>query len=304
LADSKSKFAIIPLIVLVGIEGFLYVQLQVRYNALQSEYSVIHDQYEDLEDTYGLLLAEYQSLQSNYNSLNQSHVSLETDYEIESILRIGNSLECYYDLLRKEKGPTRLWSKQQEADFAAYLALHDLGRYYWPSLENEYYEDVGENSYETAKRKIDAIIELTGALAYSSPVEKIERILEFIRQNIHYEYDMEDIFLAPVETLGLKSGDCDDFSILAAALFEAAGIDAAFGIFKNETTEKKYHCMVLVHLENLGGYGYWSYSDLTHRGLAAGKWMVIEPQYTIDRQRDDWIGQWSLIAASPLELLH
>jgi hypothetical protein len=51
--------------------------------------------------------------------------------------------------------------------------------------------------------------------------------LDFIYTHISYEEEIDDVFLAPVETLGFKSGDCDDFSILAAAFFEEAGIDAA-----------------------------------------------------------------------------
>jgi len=40
--------------------------------------------------------------------------------------------------------------------------------------------------------------------------------------------------------------------------------------------------MVLVHLEDLLGYHYWYYSDLTDKGLKEGRWIIIEPQMTID----------------------
>jgi hypothetical protein len=98
--------------------------------------------------------------------------------------------------------------------------------------------------------------------------------------------------------MGFKSGDCEDFTILASALFKKIGIDSAFGRFKNDKNE--YHAMVLVHLENLGSYGYWYYSDLTYYGLASGKWIIIEPQYTIENQNTDWIKQWTIVAAASL----
>jgi len=324
---SKSIFLVIFLLALIpsGIIGYLYFDLQGNFDSLRNRYEILEEslqglqsRYEALNDTYRSLLAEHQSLKRDYSnleanyestsrlykalsrdysSLKQQYYSLERYYKTEAMLRIGNSLESYYDHLREKMGPRSWWSRQQEADFAAKLASHALGRNCWPSLENEYYMQVGEHSYELAKERLYSVMDLI-AITYSSPTQKIESTLQFIQQNIHYEYEFGDIYLAPAETLGFKSGDCDDFSILAAALFEAAGIDSAFGIFSN--SEKEYHCMVLVRLEKLEGYSYWSYSDLTDLGLTQGKWIIIEPQTTIEHQGDDGIGEWNLLAASPV----
>ncbi len=59
--------------------------------------------------------------------------------------------------------------------------------------------------------------------------------------------------------------------------------------------------MVLVHLDELDGYDCWSLSDLTRYGLDEGKWMVIEPQYPIGNQDLEWIGEWNLVVATPLD---
>ena len=74
---------------------------------------------------------------------------------------------------------------------------------------------------------------LTQANSGQTATDRIRRVLDFINQHIHYEYDVDDILLAPAETLGFKSGDCDDFTILAAALFEAVGIDSAVSFFSH-----------------------------------------------------------------------
>jgi hypothetical protein len=283
-----------------------YETLNETHHALQYNHTLLQEEHIELTCNYSNLQANYQSMQSLYgrlqsehSSLSQSYVQLERQYEVETVLRIGNSLESYYDLLRKEETPEWWWSCQQQADFCANLALHGLGLYWWSSIENDFLSRVGTHSYTLAKEITDEVIGYLGIHTWDTETNKIMKILDFIDEKLHYEYEVDNPYLAPAETLGLKSGDCDDFSILACALFEAVGIDTAFGIFKNEANE--YHCMVLVHLEDLGSYGYWHYSNLTSYGLASGKWIIIEPQYTINHQYSDSISEWSLVAVSAVD---
>lgn len=319
VGGGKAKIGLIVctvLVVILAISNVLvYVSLQNQINALEIENTSLQSQMDTLEaENSGLetqvnsLQTEVGNLQTETNQLEDQLATLQKDYEIEKALRIGNSLESYYDYLREELGPTGTkwwWTYDQsiwqtQVDFAANLALHDLRLIYWPSIEEVYYEDVGEYSYDTAKKKIDDLVILIEIEINDTATERIGKVLEFINMRIHYESEVNDVFLAPVETLGFKSGDCDDFSILAAALFEVMGIDAAVGFFRNENYE--YHAMVLVQLEDLAGYGCWRYSDLTDIGLETGNWIIIEPQATIDNQGDDWIGQWSLLVAAPLDV--
>lgn len=260
-----------------------------------------------MENTYADLEAQHNQLQIRFGSLELSYTDLKRDYEVETRLRIGNTLESYYDLLRQDLGPTgtkRWWTYsesywQTAVDFAANLAMHDLRRIYWPTIEEDYVEDVGEYSYDTAREKIDEIMELVGVSYYDTPIDRIRKTLEFIYRYIHYESEVNDIFSAPVETLGYKSGDCDDFSVLAATLLEDLGIDSAIGFFRND--QNQYHAMAMVYLENLGDYGYWCFSDLTGKGLTEGSWIIIKPQLTIECQDSDWIQQWDLLVAAPLD---
>ncbi len=303
-------------------------RLEGRYFELQKQYDLLYEEYSSLEASHRNLSRDYSNLRDKYRSfvelaslqgdyerereyvigkeayivlLREANIRLQRDQEVETVLQIGNTLESFYDLVRHEKELIgyRWTDHQKDASFATDLALHDLGFNCWPSIENAYYSSTGIRSYEMAKQRIDEVVDLIGLQGYYTPTAKIRRILEFIVQNIHFEHEVHDVYLAPTETLGLRSGDCEDFSILASALFEAVGIDSAFGIFRSK--EDEYHGLVLVHLDDLIGYEYWSYSDLTDWGLDEGKWIVIEPQYTIGKQHSDWMGELSLIAISPLD---
>ena len=165
---------------------------------------------------------------------------------------------------------------------------------YWPEYEDEYYDWYGTYSYDDALAKLDYVLEFAGVSDFDTAVIKIEKILEFVNQNIEWQPDVIEKFFAPVETLSYASGDCDDFSMLAAALFEIAGIDSAIGFF-TDITYTYGHAMVLVRLDNLGEYeDYWYYPDLTSDGLSSGEWIIIEPQWTIEYQDSDSIGDWYL----------
>jgi predicted nuclease with TOPRIM domain len=150
------------LVALVGLEGFLYLGIRTQYEelhanhvqletlyanldlnysslntshqALLSEYSSLQSSYESLTQLYASLQTQHASLSESYNSLQESYQWLESLYSelgetlgIERTLRIGNSLESYYDAVRNDEGPESWWTDQKEVDFCADLAMHDLG---------------------------------------------------------------------------------------------------------------------------------------------------------------------------------
>ncbi len=283
--------------------------LETSYTDLQSANDVLETSYNALNELHQSLSQEKQDLETDYNVLFYDYNGLSVDYTVESCLRIGNSLGSYYDYLRQELGPTGTENWWRQADpnywqtsvnFAADLALHDLRRIYWQTIEDDYYDAVGEYSYDTAFAKINEVLELIDIKTYDSITEKISKILSFINKYVHYELEVNDVFLAPVETLGYKSGDCDDFSILVAALFDQVGVESSVGFFVNDYDQ--YHAMVLVNANNLEEYSYYFYNDLTQHELDGGKWIIIEPQSTIETQNDSWIEQWTLFAVSELDI--
>jgi hypothetical protein len=339
LRQQKSVFLIILLIFSTGATGYLFydrLQLKAQIDSLEtlltqredevsdlgSQISVLGEQKNELEGQVTTLKndksrlegelkakeAALRTLQRVHDTLLGMYDSLEQEHSLECELRIGNSLESYYDGLRESMGPTGTtywWAQpdkniwQIQVEFAANLAQHDLWRIYWPFLETGYENLTGENSYETAWNKLGTISPYIGVSMYDGSEEVISKVLTFLQDNIHYEGEVNDVFLAPVETLGYKSGDCDDYSILSAAFLEYYGIDAAIGFFKNDSNE--YHAMVLINLNDLKGYHYWYYENLTDLGLSEGQWIKIDPQATLSSQGASWMGEWNLLVAKELE---
>ncbi|MEM2904957.1 MAG: transglutaminase-like domain-containing protein [Candidatus Bathyarchaeia archaeon] len=264
-----------------------------------------------LQAQVSTLDAQVQSLTSQVASLQAQYAAVQNSLAASQLLYIGTALETYYDYVRAncytfglETIGEEKWSNYPNyynisVSFAANLASHDIGNLWWPTLETgcDYYNYTGEYSYETSSRIMQGAMTLAGVYSSDSDVTKTEKILAFIHSVVHYEHRMLDHMWFPCETLAFRSGDCTSFSILAAAMLEAAGIKAAVAFFTNSTLGG--HAMVLVHLDNLGAYGYWYYGNLTGYGLTSGRWILIEPQYASLSQQDDaWISYWSLKACA------
>jgi len=250
-------------------------------------------------------------LQQKRKEAEEQWAKAETKRAIQEILSIGNLLQDYYNEIRKAKNFSKDWwrwlwleneRKQAAVNFAVDLAKHNLGENIWPEYESTYYSKVKSHSYLDARQILDhaLFVAYTAGVDYynDSDYEKIRKILDFFHSYIHYEYDFNETFRAPAETLGLKSGDCDDWSILTSAAFADAGIDSAIMFVKSKDGTQK-HVMVLVQSEEtLPLYGY--YSDLTQYGLPSGRWWIIEPQYTLEEQQQhpEWFTQWDFDVAA------
>lgn len=279
---------------------YLHIDLQTKYRRLDDDYLELNSEFLNLKSLQDSLFLRIGRLESNLTSLRESYDQLLANYRVSETLRISHLLEDYYDEVRSLNtdvpGGGRSQDYEEDARFMADLAKHSLGRKYWPSLENRYYELSGEHSYATAMRKLDEVYALIAIEPRDTPIERIEKILLFVNENVYYERDYDNVFLAPLETLAFSSGDCDDYTILVATLFEKAGMNSGVGIFTNGTID---HAMVLLHSDTLSSYGFRFYQDLTSMGLSAGEWIIIEPQATIDRQYDlDWFNQWRIQAAA------
>jgi len=277
--------------------------LNSDYQVLDDQYNILSDDFDDLSSRYDVLESDYDELNTDYNTLSIGFQELDYIFTMNTELRIGNSLTSYYDYLRNEFGPTgsrSYWGYEEEScKFASSLALHDLHRLYWIEAEENYGVDVGQESYAQAWEVLSKAVEYCEIDDNDTDTEKIEKVLDFVYGLVEYELEIDDSLRAPVETLSLKSGDCDDFSILVAALLEAVDIQTGIGFFESEDSA---HAMVLVHLDELEGYRYWFYEDLTNYDFESGTWLKIEPQFTIDRQGDDeWFSQWNIYMAVELD---
>lgn len=287
---------VIALVASNVIWGYVKAQDDKRYDSLNSDHTELQQNYTSLQDSYD-------SLQINHTDLQHTYDQLQTEYQIYETFRLESTVADYYETVRESNSmQTSDWwyswlSTQDKVNFCANLAKHDIGRINWPSIETAYHDYYGTYSCDDAKAKLTYFLSLTGVQSYDTSVVKIEKILKSVVSYIAYRPDMNDRYNSPWETLAYQSGDCDDFSTLTSALFELAGVDSAIEFVKNSANDG--HAMVLVHLDNLGSYGYYHYSDLTGYGLPAGNWIVIEPQMTIDQQNDStWMSQWSIMAAA------
>lgn len=303
-----------------------YDALQQNYTQLNTRYVTLNNYYNSLSASYNSLYSNYTNLQSNtvsktaynqlvtqYNALSDNYNQINSRYVAETTLRIGTTLETYYDYIRANSytlGADPLGEERwylypnyysDSVIFAADEAAHDAGQAYWPTYEQatDYYTLTGEHASDTAASIIQDAITYSGVTATDSNVVKIDKILDFIHSHVAYQTRLLDHMWFPTETLTFKSGDCTSFSILAACMFEEVGIKSAIGFFTNGTLGG--HAMVLVRLDNLGGYGYRYYSDLTSFDLTSGKWIIIEPQSSsLSDYSDnlDWVSYWSIVAAS------
>ena len=286
-------------------ENMAYIEsLREENLILKDQMSLLQNQVNDLQFQLNLREANVSRLYEEFQSLQTEYEALKRDYQLTNELKIGNSLTSFYDYLRQEKGfsgdASYRATDEDRVQFAVNLVLHDLNKYSWPSIEEEYYEKIGVHSYDAAWKIVQIALNNTGVEEDDSMVEGIKKILTFLNDYLEYEIEFDNIFRAPVETLSMRHGDCEDYAILASAFFETIGIDSAIGFFKN--VEDVHHAMVLIHIEDLGEHGFWYFDDLTHFDLQAGRWIIIEPQYEIEHQEyDEWMSQWSLNVAAEVK---
>ncbi len=84
--------------------------------------------------------------------------------------------------------------------------------------------------------------------APNAPATKIFGIYNEISNRIYYVSDprKDEYIAAPLETWELRGGDCDDFAVLLASLYEAVGLDASIvEVYRPD----RGHVFVVVHIE-------------------------------------------------------
>jgi hypothetical protein len=270
-------------------------QTQVQQQASQQEIANLKAQNQQAQATVG-----------------QQQAELIKQQEISQLFSIGNTLQDYYNKIRTAQNlgsASCPYSSQCEVNFWAMLAS---GVNSGTSYESTYNSLTGQQNSGTysdaataAEKQLETLVfapYAAGVISTDSDAVKIKKILDFIDANLTYERDMQETPRAPAETLGLKSGDCKSYSILASAAFSVAGVHSAVMRVENASGTVG-HAMVLVQSnENLPLSEY--YSDLTSFGLPAGKWWVIEPQYAYEEQQQhpDWFAQWKVIHAAQVAL--
>ncbi len=279
------------------------MKLETDIEELETEVNVLNIKVQKKEYEITGLEAQYQNLENRYNVLETKY-----DSQLQNIkLNIGHNLTSFYDIVRYNHGPAGdkiqyLNMDREKLRYAEKLIRHDSGISEFSDIEQMYFNKIGIRSYELAKNFLDLAIYYCEINEYDTASEKIEKILEFIDKKLSYHLETDELYRAPVEMLSIGSGDCDDYSILAATLFEHVGIDTALAMYENP--EHEWHMMTLVHLDDIN-YKHWYWTDLTYLGLKEGKWIDIDPQKLITEQGDDnWFEQWDIREARDISIIN
>jgi len=121
-----------------------------------------------------------------------------------------------------------------------------------------------------------AAISLTNRLNQKDQAAEIKAIHSFVRDDIRFVKDIRNVetLIRPQELLKIGSGDCDDKSMLLAALLESIGFETRFlaigrkpNRYRHVLVEVKYH-------------GKWIPLETTENVQAGwyppGKWYRLE----------------------------
>lgn len=131
----------------------------------------------------------------------------------------------------------------------------------------------------TTEQLRDAAIDLIRGLYCSGPLDYVQAVAIFCRQRIMLIHEPDEILIDPRKMLmdidlGRAAGDCDDVSMIAAALLTAIGVECRFkAVFPAEAG----HYQHVFTEYRLASNQAWMPLDLTISG---------DPQYP-----PDWIVQ-------------
>lgn len=79
---------------------------------------------------------------------------------------------------------------------------------------------------------------------------EVEAVYGAVRNNVRYVRDTfnADLFQSPMRTMQFRSGDCDDFSILIAALLQSIGYPVRFRVIRTRGSSDWNHIYNMVGL--------------------------------------------------------
>lgn len=175
-------------------------------------------------------------------------------------------------------------------DKQMYLYYRGLQRYY--NMENLYLYINDENNREIIRSIVDAMRDVAIKLSYDDSAVARE-IVKFVQDAIEYQYDsdttgQEEYPRYPIETLYERQGDCEDTSVLMAALLKEWGYEvgllylpghAAVAIRTSDTYNATAYYEIDGHrylfIESTGSG--WSIGEIPDEFLEAGVEMYVVP---------------------------
>lgn len=133
-----------------------------------------------------------------------------------------------FDWKSKDRGESL--SIEVSVDATMYAYYRDLGRYYSPENFFHYVNDA--NNEELVDEVVQQIMRSSTLFSHSSGA-LVRELANFVQEVVTYQYDVdttgeEEYPRYPIETLYERQGDCEDTSILMAALLKAYGYEVGF----------------------------------------------------------------------------
>ncbi|MCK5023569.1 MAG: transglutaminase domain-containing protein [Candidatus Aenigmarchaeota archaeon] len=120
----------------------------------------------------------------------------------------------------------------------------------WKCFWNRTFEEDGEyvNKFNASEIRNIAVKSVVKYSAPNAPATKIFGVHNEIANNIHYVSDprRDEYVATPTETWDTQGGDCDDFSVLLASMYEAVGMDAKIVEVYNS---ERGHVFIVVKIE-------------------------------------------------------
>lgn len=201
------------LMVIIVVQGFLYLSLNSSYNTLNanhksltSEHQNLRNNYDTLTNQYSTLQSEHSTLQDSYDSLQTHHDSLQSDYN--SLQSNYNSYVSSYDNLRNQINKRTL-----EFNVTDFITPND------PSVQNRVFQITGGWSNPSD---------------WNECWDDVKTMYDWVVNNIEYRSDglfpvipttpsgdleyRDEMWQFPSETLDLLQGDCEDMAILLTSM--------------------------------------------------------------------------------------
>jgi len=201
------------LVIVIAVQGFLYLSLSSSYNTLYADHGLLTDQYSEMQSelsamhsNYDPLMANYSSLQSSYSSLQTHHNSLQSDYD--SLHSDYDSYVSDYNNLRSQ-----INKRCTESNVKSFITPSE------PSVQNEVQEITGGWSNRSD---------------WNEYWDDVKLMYDWVVNNIEYRSDglfpelpltpsgsveyIQEMWQLPKETLELMQGDCEDMAILLASM--------------------------------------------------------------------------------------
>jgi FtsZ-binding cell division protein ZapB len=209
--------------------------LNEKNNALTGQYSNLQNEHQNLEKTYSTLQSSYNGLNSQYTALNQQNNQLKTNYDalLTSYQKLLAAVPMVPEAFTgKATVKTCSWTYGGQSWSISLSIPYSLYDYYkkMPRAPTSDYSVYVTHPYDDEYMR--TIIEKFNIIAITkgySEAEKVNLVVAFI-QSLPYTSDevttgFDEYPRYPIETLYDDGGDCEDTSIIAAALLHTMNYD-------------------------------------------------------------------------------